>query len=192
MQAFDRLGDRALAGLRRLRSGIEEGDARVSVIAGAAADQGLRAGIERNLERLMNGSEQDVMQRLIAEHEVKPGSAQEADLRARIKFGGEQREPLARYAEKLNRGPGGLTKRGLGEAAAETFSKYPAARVAGLYAPAAALGVAGLTAVGQGLLGLIARREEAVATLAELDRMAAMAREGEGPAAVQMGTGTGG
>lgn len=197
MQFWNRLGERAAAAPGWLRDKAQQLDANATVLAGRAHDQSLRGGIERNLERLTYGGEEEVMQRLIAEHQITPGSDLEEQTRVRLRTGkkGEGREPLLAYADTLNRGPAGLTTRGIGEAASETLMNSPAARVAAVYAPATALGIAGLSAAGQGLMGLIESRERAVASLIELEQAAGMMiKEQEEAAAAgqQVSTGRGG
>jgi hypothetical protein len=73
----------------------------------------------------------------------------------------------------------GITRMGVGEGLAALMEQHRLARVAGLYAPAGVMAAAGLTAAGQGLLDLIASRENAVATLGELEQAATAARAAE-------------
>lgn len=177
MQFLNRLGERAAAAPGWLHNKAQQLDANATVLAGRWNDQARRGGIERNLERLKHGSEEEVMQRLIAEHQIAPGSKLDKQTRARLSTTigqGESREPLLRYADKLNRGPAGLTSRGLGEYASGVLMENPAARVAGVYAPATAIAAAGLSAAGQGLMGLIESRERAVHSLRELEQAAGM------------------
>lgn len=178
MNWFQRLEEGGAGRLQRLRERIAEGDAQVGQLAGLVRLQAETGGVERNRERLLNAPEAEVMQRLMAEQTLKRDSVQADRHRQAIRMGVEAREKHFRgYAPEMNRGPMGIGRQGLLEATAGGMENHLAARVAGLYAPAALLGAAGLTAVGQDLLDLIARRENATATLAELDRAAAAARK---------------
>jgi len=183
-----------LAGMEWLRDKASMIDAHVAAGAGVVNDRARIGGIERNLELLTNGSEQEVMQRLVAEREIDHGGAEAQSLRDRIRAGprSELREELSQYAPTLNRGPAGVGRQGIGEYLSGLAMNHPAARVAGIYAPATALGIAGLSAAGQGLMGLIQRREEAVASLAELERAAGMMIEGKEDEIAEMARGRAG
>ena len=184
MTWFQRLKDGTRERGRGLLEQVRQRDAQVGQLAGLLRLQAQESGIERNREMLLNAPEEEVMQRVMAERALKRDSAQEEKHRRAIRMGGAAREKHFKgYAPDMNRGPMGIGEQGILEMLAGAMENNRTARVAGLYAPAAVMGVGGLTAAGQGLLELIASREEAVATLAELEAAAAAARQQESLAA---------
>jgi hypothetical protein len=158
---------------------LQNADAAFAALAAETRHRAQVAGVERNRAFLSEGSTEEIMRRLIAERQIAKGSPEEAAHRfhARGAAYSSTREPLMGYAETMNRGPGGLTNQGIGEAIAHKLSQSRPARIGFAYAPAALVGAGALTQAGGALMGLGQQREADLFTLADLEVAAAERRK---------------
>lgn len=176
---FKRLRERARGAWDDAGPRLQRADAAFAALAAEAQHRAQVGGIERNRAFLGEGATEEILRRLIAERQIAKGGPEEARLRVAAQGAAysSTRDPLMGYAETMNRGPGGLTNRGIGEALAETLATNRPARIGFAYAPAALVAAGALTQAGGALMGLGQQRQEDLFTLADLEVAAAERRK---------------
>lgn len=176
---FKRLRERARGAWDDAGPRLQRTDAAFAALAAEAQHRARVGGVERNRAFLGEASTEEIMRRLIAERQIVKGSPEEALLHvaAQGTAYSSTRDPLMGYADTMNRGPGGLTNRGIGEALAETMATNRPARIGFSYAPAALVAAGALTQAGGALMGLGQQRQADLFTLADLEMAAAERRK---------------